>query len=209
MKKLKVILFCFLLDACTAHDSRYRDTAMLEKPPELNANNEIKIIDTSSVKQDIEGTGLGNLVYLKSNNPPLLIIKQPFDVAWQTLGNALRADKLEITDKEHDTGRYFVTYDPDKISADDSSFLNKTLSYFDDNNNEERYVLTVKDNGLETEVTAANNSEPKQSSKNDENDKLTTQPSDGAQKLLLSIFKTMSERSKYSLNKAGLYNHKD
>ncbi len=211
MKWFNVVFGCWLLCACTAHDSRYRDTAMLEKPPELNANStdEVKLKDTSSVKQDLDGTGLGELIYLKSTNPPVIIIKQSFDVAWQTLGNALLADKLEITDKEHDTGRYFVSYDPDRISAEDSNFFNKTLSYFDDNNNEERYVLTVKDQGLETEVTAANNMEPKQSSKKDENYKLTNPPPDGAENLLLSIYKTMSERSKHLHHKGNPYHHKD
>jgi len=169
MHKSTILLFLASLSACTAQDGRYKDTAMLERPPVINSVkvDDVKIKDTSLVKAEIDGTGLGSLVTLKTTIPPVLLIKQPYDVAWQTLGNALKADNLEVTDREHDKGQYFVSYDPDRIPEEDSSFINRTLSYFDDNSNEERYILTVREQGSDTEVTVANNTEPKQSSKKD------------------------------------------
>ncbi len=204
MRKLYIFLLIILLSSCTAHDSRYRDTAMLEKPPEIGAIQvpEAKLKDTSIVKHNIAGTDLGSKVYIKSTSPAVLRIKQPFDVAWQTLGNALIVDHLEITDREHDKGRYFVSYYPDKVPEEDSNFVDKTLSFFGDKLTEERYVITVTEQGDETEVLVANNTEPKQSSKSEEQYKLTTPPADGAEKLLNSIYKTMSERPKI-LDKKG------
>ena len=104
MHRSKIFLLLVSLSACTAQDSRYKDTAMLERPPVINAVkvDEVKIKDTSLVKAEIDGTGLGTLVILKTTTPPVMVIKQPYDVAWQTLGNALKADNLEITDREHD-----------------------------------------------------------------------------------------------------------
>ncbi len=210
MHRFKIFLLLVSLSACTAQDSRYKDTAMLERPPVINAVkvDEVKIKDTSLVKAEIDGTGLGTLVILKTTTPPVMVIKQPYDVAWQTLGNALKADNLEITDREHDKGKYFVSYDPDRIPEEDSSFINRTLSYFDDNSNEERYILTVKEQGTETEVTVANNTEPKQSSKKDEEGKVTAQPPGGADRLLESIYKTMSE-TKHLRRKGNPYDHRD
>lgn len=204
MRRFKLFLLLPLLNACTATDSRYRDTQMLERPPQISVSKPVeeKLKDTSAVKHNIDGTDLGSTVSIKSTTPPVLVIKQPFDVAWQTLGNALKADNLEVTDREHDKGRYFVTYDPDKVPEDESGFLDKTLSYINNKHIEERYVLTVTDQGEETEVLVANNTEPKQSSDSEEQYKLTTPPADGAEKLLNSIYKTMSERPK-KLDKKG------
>ena len=39
------------------------------------------------------------------------MIKQPFDDAWNTLGLALKQSEIEITDREHDKGLYYVSYD--------------------------------------------------------------------------------------------------
>jgi NlpB/DapX lipoprotein len=204
MRRFKFFLLLPLVTACTGTDPRYRDTQMLERPPQLAVTKPVEEIvkDSSAVKHNIEGTELGSTVSIKSTTPPVLIIKQPFNVAWQTLGNALRADNVEVTDREHDKGRYFVTFDPNKTPEDESGFLDKTLSYLNDAHVEERYVLTVTDKGQETEVLVANNTEPKQSSNSEEQYKLTTPPADGAEKLLNSIYKTMSERPK-KLDKKG------
>ena len=112
---VKILLLTLGLVSCgTSVDSRYRDTAMLEHPPELVAPKkagEPDVIDNSSIPKKRYEKGLGPDVYLTTATPPQLKIKQPFDDAWNTLGLALKQSEIEVTDREHDKGLYYVSYD--------------------------------------------------------------------------------------------------
>ena len=205
---IKNLLLALMLVSCstTSEDKRYRDTSALERPPELKVNKKAgatENIDNSTARIKQEGTGLGSSVYLTSTTPPLLMIKETYDLAWETLGQGLKQSHIQITDREHDKGRYFVTYNPDKRNDDeDSGFLDKTLNYFGEKHNDERYILTVTEKDSETQVTAAINTEPKQSSIPDTKNTVLP-PVDGAEKLLALIYKTMSEPSKDKDKKSG------
>ena len=115
----KSLLLSLGLVSCgTSEDSRYRDTAMLERPPALAVSKqagEPRITDNSTIPKKRDETGLGSDVYMTTTTPPQLIIKQPFDDAWNTLGLALKQSEIEITDREHDKGLYYVTYDPEQL----------------------------------------------------------------------------------------------
>jgi len=135
----KILLLSLGLVSCaTSEDSRYRDTRLLERPPILAAGKkagEQQETDNSTVSS-IENTktDLNAKVYMTSSTPPLLIIKQPYDMAWDTLGQALKQSYMTISDREHDKGLYFVTYDPDKQAAEEGNFLDKTMSFIMDEN---------------------------------------------------------------------------
>ena len=139
---IKILLLALMVVSCTSEDKRYRDTSALERPPEIKVNKKsggTEDVDNSTAKIKQEGTGLGSSVYLTSTTPPLLMIKETYDLAWETLGQGLKQSHIQITDREHDKGRYFVTYNPDKRNDDEESgFLDKTLNYFGEKHNATR-----------------------------------------------------------------------
>ncbi|RIZ67886.1 MAG: outer membrane protein assembly factor BamC [Methylococcales bacterium] len=204
---IKILFLALMLVSCTSEDKRYRDTSALERPPALKVNKKAdgtEDIDNSTARIKQDGTGLGSRVYLTPTTPPLLMIKETYDLAWETLGQGLKQSHLQITDREHDKGRYFVTYNPDKWSdEEEEGFFDKALGYFTDKDNDERYLLTVTAKGAETQVSAVINTEPKLSTKSATKNSTVPPPADGAEKLLALIYKTMSEPAKEKGKKSG------
>lgn len=187
----KSLLLSVTLVSCGAsEDSRYRDTGILERPPALAVNKqkrEIRLTDDSTIPKKREEPGLGSDVYMTTTTPPQLRIKQPFDDAWNTLGLALKQSEIEITDREHDKGLYYVTYDPDS-------------SFFSKKQNEAIYVLTVEKDGAETKITAVMGNATEQTSSGSRSeqrgfvkDNSAAQPADGAEKLLQSLYETIRD----------------
>jgi uncharacterized lipoprotein len=184
----KSILLAMLLVACGGKDSRYRDTQMLEHPPALAVSKpagELRVTDNSKVPKRREKSGLGADVYLTTSTPPQLKIRQPLDDAWSTLGLAIKQSKIEITDREHDKGLYYVLYDPEK-------------SLFSRKNNEAVYVITLESDGAESTITATLGNTAEQSSaggrgknRSAVKDNSATQLADGAEKLVKSLYETM------------------
>jgi uncharacterized lipoprotein len=187
----KILLLSLGLISCgTSEDSRYRDTAMLERPPALVVTKqagEPRITDSSMIPKKRDGNGLGPDVYLTTTTPAQLKIKQPFDDAWNTLGLALKQSEIEITDREHDKGLYYVSYD-------------SSGSFFSKKQNEAIYVLTVESDGAETKITVTLGNASEQTSSNSRtghrspaNDNSDTQSADGAEKLLQSLYETIRD----------------
>jgi uncharacterized lipoprotein len=187
----KILLLSLGLISCgTSEDSRYRDTAMLERPPELPVTKhagELRINDNSTIPKKRDETGLGAAVSMTTTKPSQLIIKQPFDDAWSTLDLALKQSDIEITDREHDKGLYYVSYDP-------------SGSFFSKKQNEAIYVLTLERDGEDTKVTAALGSATEQTSSGSRgehsspsSDNSATESTDGAEKLLQSLFETIRD----------------
>jgi len=187
----KILLLSLCLISCgISEDSRYRDTSLLERPPALSVSKqagEQRTTDSSTIPKKRDETGLGSDVYMTTTTPPQLKIKQPFGEAWNTLSLALKQSEIEITDREHDKGLYYVTYDPDS-------------SFFSNKHNEAIYVLTVEKDGSETKITAAIGNTSEQSSagnhvKNRDliKDNSANQPANGAEKLLQSLYETIRD----------------
>jgi uncharacterized lipoprotein len=187
----KVLLLSVTLVSCgTSEDSRYRDISILERPPVIavnKQNSEPHVTDTSTIPKKRDEPGLGADVYMAATTPPQLKIKQPFDDAWNTLGLALKQSEIEITDREHDKGLYYVIYEPDS-------------SFFSKQQNEAIYVLTVEKDGAETKITAIIGSAAEQSSSGSRSehrdpvkDNSTAQPADGAEKLLQLLYETIRD----------------
>jgi uncharacterized lipoprotein len=186
-----ILLLSLGLVSCgTSEDSRYRDTTMLERPPALSVNKQAggaRLTDNSTIPKKRYETGLGSDVYMTTTTPSQLRIKQPFDDAWNTLGLALKQSEIEITDREHDKGLYYVSYDP-------------SGSFFSKKQNEAIYLLIVESDGAETKITVTlgNASEQTSSSSRGEhrganNDNSAAQPTDGAEKLLQSLYETIRD----------------
>lgn len=183
-----LLLSGFLVSCGTVEDSRYRDTEALERPPTVTSSSptkEQRVVDTSSIPKKKDRTGLGSDVY--QNASTQLAIKQPFDEAWNTLGRALKQSGIKVTDHERDKGLYYVTQD----TTDTTGFFAKATAFLSDDPT--IYLLTVKEEGAETTVTAtvANAAEQSSAAAKDGAPESTAE---GAEDLLQVLFKTLRDK---------------
>jgi uncharacterized lipoprotein len=185
---LILLLVIFSVSCSTTEDSRYRDTEILERPPTVAVEKkagESPEIDNSVIPRKKYKMGLGSDVYMTESTPTKLKIKQPIDDAWYTLNLALKQSEIKITDHERDKGFYYVSYKP-------SSFFENVAGLLEKQHDEQDgaiYLLTVKEDGAETEVTAgiANASEQSSSAKNG----AQRATAEGAEDLLQQVYKTL------------------
>ena len=90
------------LVACGAvENSRYRDTAQLERPPTLALQ---KILQNAVIDDSVEPkkkvAGLEEKVVLLDESPKKLVLKQSISEAWRTVGTALRQSDIKMTDSD-------------------------------------------------------------------------------------------------------------
>ncbi len=203
MNNMRVIVKSLLLAgflvscATTKEESRYRDTEALERPPIVARSSpakEERTVDNSSIPRKKDTTGLGSDVYLSS--PTQLTIKQPFSEAWNILGRALKQSGIKITDHERDKGLYYVTQEKD--TADNTGFLARASSLLSFSNDAAVYLLTVKQDGEETTVTAtlANAAEQRNAAKeiSAAQDGSPPPSEESAEDLLQLLFKTLRDK---------------
>jgi len=141
-------------------------------------------LSTAALFRRKDRTGLGSDVYLST--PTQLVIKQSFGDAWNTLNRALKQSGIKITDHERDKGLFYVTQD----TTDTNSFFAKATAFLSDD--AAIYLLTVKQEGEETMVTATAANAAEQSSATQDG---TPPPSaEGAEDLLQLLFKTLRDK---------------
>jgi hypothetical protein len=194
VNNMRIIIKCFLLAftlaSCgTTKDARYRDTAMLERPPILpiiRQPGEQRITDNSTIPKKTDETGLGEAVYMTTTTPPQLKIKQPFDEAWKTLNQALKQNDLKITDQERNKGHLYVQYGS-------NSLFEKAKSFLINEQKESNYLLTVKKEGSETTITVATAKTTEETSSYNSSDGYYEEPVDISQKLLEKIYTTIRD----------------
>ncbi len=185
----KSLLIAMLLVACgIGKDARYKDTEILERPPILPSSKQADdeaCCDDAVIPKKRYKKGLGDDVYLTKAEPPLLKIKQPFDVGWLSVGLALKQRDIRITDQERDKGLYYVAYHPDSLFGAVSSLLKveeKTVIY----------VLKVEAENGETKVSSAIASATEQSS-GLEQGHFDEEAADDAEDLLYKVFETLQD----------------
>lgn len=185
---LVLLLVTSLVSCSTAEDSRYRDTELLERPPTVAVDKkagESLQVDDSVIPRKKYKSGLGDDVYLTESTPAKLKIKQPIDDAWYTLDLALKQSEIKITDHERDKGYYYVSYNPGAFFEE--MFFKRQR----DERNEAIYLLTVKEDGTETEITAtvANATEQSSAGKNGAHGA----SAEGAEDLVQQLYKTLRD----------------
>ncbi len=190
----KSLLLAAVLTACgTVEDRHYTDNEFLERPPTLGVDHPPagqENITRSEVPEKPD-KGLGDDVSINTASPLQIKLARPFDIAWHDLEMALKDMKIEITDREHDKGQYYVTYDPDDYQSEDSGFLDKSTSFFKNDYKQAVYILTVEEDGSDSRISAAIANEAEQSG--DDKDGYQGGLTDGADKLLLSLYKNMRD----------------
>jgi uncharacterized lipoprotein len=209
---------CLLLAACASEDPRYRDTTALEKPPTLvtekqEASAEAENAEADKLPEDAatdsdedqddepkSKKGLGDRVVSISETPQVVLtIQQSYDLSWNSLKQALIQSGIEVTDLEHDKGKYYVSYDADSYVSEHGSLIEKSLGLFSDDYAKQAYVLTVSSEGSSTKVTAAPGKDAELRKRTDHDDEAADdtdaveagQPADGADRLLRSIYLTL------------------
>lgn len=217
-----VLFACLLLAACASDDARYRDTSGLERPPTLviekheaeeepakaEADKPAEEAAAASADEDQEDAepktpkGLGDLVSINDAPPLVLTIKQSFDVAWNSLKQALIQSGIEVTDLEHDKGKFYVSYDADSYAAEHGSLIEKSVALFSGDYAKQGFLLTLTAEGSATKVTAAPVKDAEYRKRTDHDDEEAAadsdvadkdQPTDGADKLLKALYLTLKE----------------
>ncbi|MDD5214941.1 MAG: hypothetical protein PHQ03_05320 [Methylococcales bacterium] len=169
------------LVACgSVENSRYRDTAILEKPPilALQKTPQNVVID-DSVEPKKQLGGLDEKVVLLDEKPSKLLLKLPVMDAWRVLGAALRQSDIKVTDYDKNKRLYYVSYKSQGI-------LKNIFSSLNEEDIQAVYVMMLESQNGETVIHAAlaNNNEQR-SQNTDENIARPTDDSDG---LMESIY---------------------
>lgn len=185
---LSLLLVGALVSCASTEDSRYRNTEFLERPPTVASSpaREQRVVDNSSIPKKKDSTGLGSDVY--QSTPTQLTIKQPFDEAWNTLSRAFKQSAIKVTDHERDKGLYYVTRQHD--TTEKTGFFAKATAFLNDD--PAIYLLTVKEEGVETTVSIAAANATEQSSATQDG---APHPSaEGAEDLLQTLFRTLRDK---------------
>ncbi len=185
---INFLLTLVLISCSGTEENRYRNTDDLERPPIItntNPTREERAVDDSAIPRRKNTTGLDTDVY--QNSPLQITVKQPFDKAWNTLDRAFKQGDIKVTDQERDKGLYYVTRDLTD-SNESQGILAKVGSFF--GNDSAVYLLTVKNEGPETSVTAsaANATEQNSAAKDG------SPTPEGAEELLSSLFKILRDK---------------
>lgn len=140
-------LLTILLAACADDAARYRDTSSLEQPPTLRAVKAMPDDADDSAVPEKHKPGLHDSVYLIDGSPPVLKIRQPFDLAWRSVNQALKLREIRITDQERSTGHLYVSFEPE-------NFFQHMASWFSEPKEHAVYLLSIRDADGESSITA-------------------------------------------------------
>lgn len=181
-----------LLISCSDKNTRYADTRYLEMPPEMEVVR--KPSATPQKASSTEEAGLGDKVSLfYSKQMPVIKIKKAFDRSWDIVKQALVLNKIEITDKNRDEGVFYVLFDPDTKSSDESGIFDSLrFSLFSDEYEASTYKLTVVWHESDTEVSVEQLSKKEMSLLDDEDKGAVEDDNAGASALLIKrLYKTI------------------
>ncbi len=186
-KSIGVVIILLFIVAC-GKNRKYQDNSSLEKPPTLAIT---KIINAPAVNETNPDTGLNDAVILIDATH--LNLKQPFDQAWTTLETALEFNRIEISDRNRETGDYFINYDPDNTQNKESEFLdNLTFFLFKDDYEEAPYKITLTKNKQGVNISAEK-LEQFQIDLLDDGDEISfdDKTNDGVNKLIRYLYRTL------------------
>ncbi len=155
MQNIAIVLTSLLLLACSSNNSRYKDNASLERPPEMpkpttTSNQTPEQVASEEIAAPIRhrGKGLKSDVYRIEGSPRQLTIKRGFDESWSLLNQAIQHNELKVADQDRSKGFYYITYNG-------NGFFGKAASYFNDEYDKSTYLLKVEPEAEETQVTAS------------------------------------------------------
>lgn len=160
--KIYILVLASGFAACSNENSRYRDTAILEKPPILALQKTpVNSVIDDSVEPKKQLGGLDEKVVLLDGTPQKLQLKLSVMDAWRVLGTALRQSDIKVTDYDKNKYLYYVSYKSQGGLSSLIGFINKDIT-------EVIYLLTLEPKNGETIISAtpASNHEQRESMNN-------------------------------------------
>jgi hypothetical protein len=137
-----------LIIACGGH--QYQNNASLEQPPTLKIE---QSINSPAVTETNINTGLNDAVTLMGTNR--LHLKQSYEQAWSILATALEFNGIEISDRNQETGEYFINYDPDNTRGKNTGLLDDVSFFlFKDDYAKAAYKITLTQVSQAVEIRA-------------------------------------------------------
>lgn len=189
-KKLFVLILAGGLVACgSVENSRYRDTAALEKPPTLALQKmPANAVIDDSIEPKKQLGGLDEKVVLLDESPKKLLLKLPIMEAWRTLGTALRQSDMKVTDYDKAKHLYYVSYKS-------QSTLNSLMGFINKDASEVIYLLTLEPKDGETLISAtlASNHEQQTRSANNNPDGVYENPAEDSDGLIEHLFHVLRD----------------
>jgi hypothetical protein len=187
VKSLALCGILFGLIACQP-PKNYQDNTQLESPPALAIATSI---NEPPVTETVSATGLNTAVILEGKHH--LTLKQPFEKAWTTLAEALAFNNIIISDRNRETGEYFIDYDPDNTTPKNTGLLDKIAFFlFTDDYEKARYKLTVTKNSHGVKIVAEKLDAIEMDLLDDGEDiKFDDKIGDGAEKLTRYLYNTL------------------
>jgi hypothetical protein len=149
--KICTLVLASGLVACgSVENSRYRDTAILEKPPilALQKTPQNAVIDDSIEPKKTLGGLDEKVILLDEKKPPKLLLKLPVMDAWRMLGTALRQSDIKVTDYDKNKHLYYVSYKS-------QGGLSSLMSFIDKDMTEVIYLLNLESKDAETVISAS------------------------------------------------------
>ncbi|MBK8814292.1 MAG: outer membrane protein assembly factor BamC [Methylococcaceae bacterium] len=185
---LLLFLSAFLLASCsTTNDSRYKNNATLERPPEIP-------IDKQATEQRAENEpeppkrryrkGLDSDVYKVEGSNNEMSIKRDYDESWSLVGQAILLRDLKIADQDRSKGNYYVVYDGGSLFGGYSPFSDDSKS---------TYLLRVESLNEETKVTVTYANKEDQSDSGSLKDGIADTSDDLSERLLELIYNTLHD----------------
>jgi uncharacterized lipoprotein len=183
-----------VLVACSA-GQQYADNAALERPPTLNTEPRPRSTEDTITRTEVPSKatkGLGEEISINASSPLQISVQRPFDIAWHDVEMALKDLQLDITDREHDKGQYYVNYDGDDYRPEDSGLLDSATAFLKHDYQKSIYIITVEQDGSsDSRIRAAIANDNEQSV--DNKDGIVTL-TDGSDKLLLTLYRHMRDK---------------
>ncbi len=174
-----------LIIACGGHQPQ-KNTS-LEQPPSLEIE---KTINSPAVTETHINTGLNDAVRLVDTR---LHLKQPYEQAWRTVATALEFNRIEISDRNQETGEYFVNYDPDNNQNKKTDLLDNIATFlFKDDYAKAAYKITVIQISRTVKIIAEKLAAIEMDSlEGDENIIFDDKVDDGADQLIHHLYRTL------------------
>lgn len=157
---VKIVCLLYLttvIVACgePAKSRKYKDLTSLEQPPDI-VKQDVKTKGLKSTSAAIK-KGLGDHVNLKQvQDKQVLLIDKSFSKSWRLMRKALKHNKIKVVDTNRSQGAFFVTYDADDHIGENKKpdILSRVAGLFDNQYNEQDFLLTVESKGEHTRVSA-------------------------------------------------------
>lgn len=140
-----------LMAGCASENSRYKDNANLERPPEVPVDKqaaEQQAINEAEAPIRRHGKGLKSDVSRLEDSAMSIKIKRTFDETWSLLNQAIQHNELDIKDQDRSKGTYYIAYGGGGL-FDLSSLFPKNRG------DQPTYLLKVEPEDQETKVTVS------------------------------------------------------